>query len=117
MKARNRARLVGEGRAALGWKAVVIDAAQQCSANYCHHRGNDEGDARLLLEADAAAEGGDVIIPHPHLASRNHAGGGVSCQSLDHPAKDQNQSRHWRQGMRLVVACLKASGGPGPPAG
>ena len=26
------------------------------------HRGSDEGDAPLLLEADAAAEGGDVVI-------------------------------------------------------
>ena len=28
----------------------------------CRHRGSDEGDAPLLLEADAAAEGGDVVI-------------------------------------------------------
>ena len=28
----------------------------------CRHRGKDEGDAPLLLEADAAAEGGDVVI-------------------------------------------------------
>jgi hypothetical protein len=29
---------------------------------YCRHRGSDEGDAPLLLEADAAAEDGDVVI-------------------------------------------------------
>jgi hypothetical protein len=28
----------------------------------CRHRGNDDGDAPLLLETDAAAEGGDVVI-------------------------------------------------------
>jgi hypothetical protein len=28
----------------------------------CRHRGNDEKDSPLLLEADAAAEGGDVVI-------------------------------------------------------
>ncbi len=28
----------------------------------CRHRGSDEGDAPLLLEADAAAEDGDVVI-------------------------------------------------------
>jgi hypothetical protein len=28
----------------------------------CRHRGNDEKDAPLLLEPDAAAEGGDVVI-------------------------------------------------------
>jgi hypothetical protein len=28
----------------------------------CRHRGNDEGDAPLLLESDAAAEDGDVVI-------------------------------------------------------
>ncbi len=38
------------------------------------HRGSDEGDAPLLLEADAAAEGGDVVI------------GGKECdQAKDHP--------------------------------
>ena len=37
------------------------------------HRGSDEGDAPLLLEADAAAEGGDVVI------------GGKECdQAKDH---------------------------------
>jgi hypothetical protein len=30
--------------------------------NHCRHRGSDEGDAPLLLEADTAAEGGDVVI-------------------------------------------------------
>jgi hypothetical protein len=30
--------------------------------NHCRHRGSDEGDAPLLLEADAAAEDGDVVI-------------------------------------------------------
>ena len=30
--------------------------------NHCRHRGSDEGNAPLLLEADAAAEGGDVVI-------------------------------------------------------
>jgi hypothetical protein len=39
----------------------------------CRHRGNDEGDAPLLLEADAAAEGGDVVI-----------GGKQSDQAEDH---------------------------------
>jgi hypothetical protein len=39
----------------------------------CRHRGKDEGDAPLLLEADAAAEGGDVVI------------GGKECdQAKDH---------------------------------
>ena len=39
----------------------------------CRHRGSDEGDAPLLLEADAAAEGGDVVI------------GGKECdQAKDH---------------------------------
>ena len=28
----------------------------------CRHRGNDEKDSPLLLETDAAAEGGDVVI-------------------------------------------------------
>ena len=28
----------------------------------CRHRGSDEGDAPLLLEADVVAEGGDVVI-------------------------------------------------------
>jgi hypothetical protein len=28
----------------------------------CRHRGNDEKDSPLLLEADTAAEGGDVVI-------------------------------------------------------
>ena len=37
------------------------------------HRGSDEGDAPLLLEADAAAEGGDVVI-----------GGKESDQAKDH---------------------------------
>jgi hypothetical protein len=41
--------------------------------NHCRHRGGDEGDAPLLLEADAAAEGGDVVI------------GGKECdQAEDH---------------------------------
>jgi hypothetical protein len=41
----------------------------------CRHRGSDEGDAPLLLEADAAAEGGDVVI------------GGKECdQAKDHSA-------------------------------
>jgi hypothetical protein len=39
----------------------------------CRHRGSDEGDAPLLLEADAAAEGGDVDI-----------GGKESDQAKDH---------------------------------
>ena len=39
----------------------------------CRHRGKDEGDAPLLLEADTAAEGGDVVI-----------GGKESDQSKDH---------------------------------
>ncbi|MCX5953189.1 MAG: hypothetical protein NTZ40_06795 [Cyanobacteria bacterium] len=30
--------------------------------NHCRHRGSDEGDAPLLLEADVVAEGGDVVI-------------------------------------------------------
>jgi hypothetical protein len=30
--------------------------------NHCRHRGNDEKDSPLLLETDAAAEGGDVAI-------------------------------------------------------
>ena len=30
--------------------------------NHCRHRGSDEGDAPLLLEADAVAEGRDVVI-------------------------------------------------------
>jgi hypothetical protein len=30
--------------------------------NHCRHRGSDEGDAPLLLEAHTAAEGGDVVI-------------------------------------------------------
>jgi hypothetical protein len=30
--------------------------------NQCRHRGNDEKDSPLLLETDAAAEGGDVAI-------------------------------------------------------
>ena len=39
----------------------------------CRHRGSDEGDAPLLLEADTAAEGGDVVI------------GGKECyQAKDH---------------------------------
>jgi hypothetical protein len=39
----------------------------------CRHRGKDEGDAPLLLEGDAAAEGGDVVI------------GGKECdQAKDH---------------------------------
>ena len=37
------------------------------------HRGSDEGDAPLLLEDDAAAEGGDVVI-----------GGKESDQAKDH---------------------------------
>jgi len=41
--------------------------------NHCRHRGSDEGDAPLLLEADTAAEGGDVVI------------GGKEChQANDH---------------------------------
>jgi hypothetical protein len=41
--------------------------------NHCRHRGSDEGDAPLLLEADTAAEGGDVVI------------GGKECdQAKDH---------------------------------
>jgi len=39
----------------------------------CRHRDNDEGDAPLLLEADTAAEGGDVVI-----------GGKESDQAKDH---------------------------------
>jgi hypothetical protein len=39
----------------------------------CRHRGKDEGDTPLLLEADAAAEGADVVI------------GGKECdQAKDH---------------------------------
>jgi hypothetical protein len=41
--------------------------------SHCRHRGSDEGDAPLLLEADAAAEGGDVVI-----------GGKESDQAKDH---------------------------------
>jgi hypothetical protein len=42
--------------------------------NHCRHRGSDEGDAPLLLEADTAAEGGDVVIR------------GKECdQAKDHP--------------------------------
>jgi hypothetical protein len=41
----------------------------------CRHRGSDEGDAPLLLEADAAVEDGDVVI------------GGKECdQAKDHSA-------------------------------
>jgi hypothetical protein len=39
----------------------------------CRHRGNDEKDSPLLLETDAAAEGGDVVI-----------GGKQSDQAEDH---------------------------------
>jgi hypothetical protein len=39
----------------------------------CRHRGKDEGDAPLLLEADAAVEDGDVVI-----------GGKESDQAKDH---------------------------------
>jgi hypothetical protein len=39
----------------------------------CRHRGNDEKGSPLLLEADAAAEGGDVVI-----------GGKESDQAKDH---------------------------------
>jgi hypothetical protein len=45
----------------------------------CRHRGSDEGDAPLLLEADIAAEGGDVVI------------GGKECdQAKDHSAAGLN---------------------------
>ena len=45
----------------------------------CRHRGSDEGDAPLLLEADAAAKGGDVVI------------GGKECdQAKDHPPAGLN---------------------------
>jgi len=30
--------------------------------NHCRHRGSDEKDSPLLLESEAAAEGGDVVI-------------------------------------------------------
>ena len=44
-------------RVAPKWRAVFNE-----SDNHCGHRGSDEGDAPLLLEADVAAEGGDVVI-------------------------------------------------------
>jgi hypothetical protein len=40
----------------------------------CRHRGSDEKDSPLLLEIDAAAEGGDVVI-----------GRKESDQAKDHP--------------------------------
>jgi hypothetical protein len=45
----------------------------------CRHRGNDEKDSPLLLETDAAAEGGDVVI-----------GGKESDQAKDHSAAGLN---------------------------
>ena len=47
----------GQLRVAPKWRAVLDQ-----STNHCCHRGNDEGDAPLLLEADAAAGEGDVVI-------------------------------------------------------
>ena len=44
-------------RVAPKWRAVFNE-----SDNHCRQRGSDEGDAPLLLEADTAAEGGDVVI-------------------------------------------------------
>jgi hypothetical protein len=58
--------------------------------NHCRHRGNDEKDSPLLLEADAAAEGGDVVI------------GGKECdQAKDHSPTGLN-------GNEVIQA------GPGP---
>jgi len=55
-------------RVAPKWRAVLDQSKKNCC-----HRGSDEGDAPLLLEADAAAEGGDVVI------------GGKECdQAKDH---------------------------------
>ena len=44
-------------RVAPKWRAVLYKSEKNC-----RHRGNDEGDAPLLLETDGAAEGGDVVI-------------------------------------------------------
>jgi hypothetical protein len=46
--------------------------------NHCCHRGSDEGDAPLLLEADAAAEGGDVVIGRKEGdQTKNHSPAGL----------------------------------------
>jgi hypothetical protein len=44
----------------------------------CRHRGNDEKDSPLLLEADAAAEGGDVVIGGKECdQAKNHSPTGL----------------------------------------
>jgi hypothetical protein len=55
-------------RVAPKWRAVFNESDKND-----RHRGNDEGDAPLLLEADAAAEDADVVI-----------GGKESDQAEDH---------------------------------
>ena len=55
-------------RVAPKWRAVCHESDKNC-----RHRGNDEKDSPLLLEADAAGEGGDVVI-----------GGKESDQAKDH---------------------------------
>ena len=55
-------------RVAPKWRAVFNESNKNN-----RHRGSDEGDAPLLLEADVVAEGGDVVI------------GGEECdQAKDH---------------------------------
>jgi hypothetical protein len=44
-------------RVAPKWRAVFNE-----SDNHCRHRGSDEGDAPLLLEADVVTGDGDVVI-------------------------------------------------------
>jgi hypothetical protein len=44
-------------------RASISRTGRQLSVDKnCRHRGNDEGDAPLLLEADGAAGEGDVVI-------------------------------------------------------
>jgi hypothetical protein len=60
----------------------------------CRHRGSDEGDAPLLLEADAAAEGGDVVI------------GGKECdQAKDHPPAGLDGTEGIQAGPGALSCC------------